>query len=54
MKKRKTLQEKALIALKEAVRDVIIRHKQTGRPLVLWKNGRVVKVSAEKLLLKTK
>ncbi len=43
--KKYTLQDKAELALKEAIREVIKRHKQTGRPLVIWKNGRVVKVS---------
>lgn len=51
MKKRKrySLQDKAFLALKAAVRGVVKRHKQTGRPLVIWQDGRVVKVSASKL-----
>lgn len=49
MKKHITLQDKAELALKEAVREVIERHKKTGRPLVIWKNGRVVKVSPNQL-----
>ena len=36
-------------AIKEAVRDVIEDHKRTGRPLVIWRNGKVVKVPANKL-----
>ena len=49
MKKRLTLQDKAELALKKAVHEVVERHKKTGRPLAIWKNGRVVKVSAKKI-----
>jgi NCAIR mutase (PurE)-related protein len=42
-----SLQDKAYAALKEAVREVIERHKKTGRPLVVWKNGRTVHISAK-------
>ena len=45
MKKHKTLQDKAEIALKEAVREVVEHHIKTGRPLAIWQNGKVVKVS---------
>lgn len=45
MKKRMSLQDKAEAALKEAVRDVIARHKKSGRSLPVWKNGKVVRVS---------
>ncbi len=48
MKKRYTLQEKAFLALKEAVREVVKRHQETKRPLAVWQNGRVVLVSADK------
>lgn len=53
MKKHITLQDKATLALKEAVHEVIKRHKKTGRPLVIWKNGRVVKVSPNQLQNRT-
>lgn len=43
------LQVKAEKALKEAVREVIEDHKRTGRPLVIWRNGKVAKVSAKRL-----
>ncbi len=46
MKKRMTLQDKAEAALKKAVRGVVERHKKTGRPLAVWENGRVVRVSS--------
>ena len=45
MKKRMTLQDKAEAELKKAVRGVVDRHKKTGRPLAVWENGRVVRVS---------
>jgi len=49
MKKKMTLEEKAICAMNEAVRGVIERHKQTGRPLAIWKNGKVVLVSPRTL-----
>ncbi len=36
MKKRLSLHDKALLAMREAVRDVIERHKKEKRPLVVW------------------
>jgi len=45
MKKRMSLQDKAEVAMKVAVRKVIAEHKRTGRPLAIWKNGRAVNVS---------
>ena len=44
------LQIKAEKALKEAVQEVIEDHKHTGRPVVIWRNGRVAKVPASRLL----
>ncbi|MDP2905354.1 MAG: hypothetical protein Q8O22_03525 [Candidatus Omnitrophota bacterium] len=46
MKKRMSLQDKAEAALKKAVRAVVERHKETGRPLAVWKNGKTVRISA--------
>ena len=46
--KRLTLQEKALLALKAAVAKVIERHKKSGQPLAIWRNGKVVLVPAKK------
>jgi hypothetical protein len=45
MKKRMSLQDKAEAALKKAVRQVVERHKKSGRPLVVWQNGKVTKIS---------
>ena len=52
MKKRLSLHDKAYRALKEAVREVVKRHAETGRPLAIWKNGKVAHVSAKRLLRK--
>jgi hypothetical protein len=51
---KKTLQEKALKALKEAVREVVEQHKRSGRPLAVWRNGKVTKISASRILHRTK
>lgn len=45
MKKRMSLQDKAEAALKKAVRQVVERHKKTGRPLAVWMNGKTVRIS---------
>ena len=37
-------------ALKEAVAEVVRDHQRTGDPLAIWRDGKVVWVSAEKLL----
>ncbi len=53
MKVKKThilsLSQKAEKALKEAVRNVIKDHKRTGDPILVWQNGRVVKISPHRL-----
>lgn len=45
MKKRMSLQDKAEAALKKAVRQVVERHKKTGRPLAVWQNDKTVRIS---------
>jgi hypothetical protein len=47
MKKRMSLQDKAEAALKKAVREVVARHKKTGRPLAVWENGKTVRISPD-------
>ncbi len=47
MTKRKTLQDKALIALKQAVKGVVESHRKSGRPLAVWKNGKVARISVK-------
>jgi len=54
MKKRLSLHDKAFIALKKAVREVVEHHKRTGRPLAIWRDGKVVKVSARHALRKSR
>lgn len=46
MKKIASLQDKAVIALKKAVSEVVENHKRTGRTLSIWENGKVVHLSA--------
>ncbi len=40
------------MALKEAVHGVLLEHKRDGRPVIIWRNGRVAKVPAAQLLRK--
>ncbi len=47
MKKKLSLHDKAFLALKKAVRGVVKRHQETGRPLAVWKDGKVVWISAD-------
>jgi uncharacterized protein YacL (UPF0231 family) len=49
MKKRVTLLDKAELAMKSAIRQVVENHKKSGRPLTVWKNGKTVRISANKL-----
>ena len=49
MKKRLSLQDKAELALKEAVREVVERHIREGRSLAVWRDGKVVEIPASKL-----
>ena len=49
MKARKSLQDKAMLALKQAVKEVVERHKKTGRPLAVWKNGKTTRISPNKV-----
>ena len=41
---------KAEKALKVAVRNAIKDHQRTGDPMYIWENGKVTKVSPEKML----
>lgn len=49
MRKRLTLQDKAFLALKQAIREVIEHHRKTGRPLAIWQNGKVVMISPHRI-----
>ncbi len=44
MKKSKTILDKAEIAMTEAVRKVVERHRKSGRPLAVWKDGKIKKL----------
>lgn len=41
--------QNAFKALKKAVKGVIAESKLRGHPLIIWQNGKVVKVPAKKL-----
>jgi hypothetical protein len=41
-------------ALREAVLDAIRDHERTGDPLVVWRNGKVVKIHPRELRIKGK
>jgi hypothetical protein len=43
------LEERALMALKAAVEEVIEEHAREGLPLYIWRDGKVVAVPAEEL-----
>ena len=36
-----------LEALREAVREALLRHKQAGNPVAVWRDGRVVWIPPE-------
>ncbi len=44
------LEKRAEMALKTAVRKAIAEHARQGRPIYVWRDGKVVQVSARKLL----
>ena len=44
MKKGMTILDKAEAAMKKAIKKVVTEHKRSGRPLAVWKDGRVRKV----------
>ncbi len=54
MKKRLSLHDKALLAMTEAVREVIERHKKEKRPLAIWdwKQNKVAFIAPDAALRK--
>jgi len=50
-KKRLNIGQKAELAMREAVAEVILEHRRTKTPLAIWKNNRVVEVSPFKVRL---
>ncbi len=47
--KKEGIQEKADRALKHAVRDLIKDRRAKNEKLVIWRNGKVVHISAKKI-----
>ena len=43
------LEVRAEEALKKAVADTIADHKRTGDPIVIWRDGKVVKIPADQI-----
>ena len=39
-------------ALKKAVAEAIADHKRTGDPIVIWKDGKVVRVPADQIVVR--
>ena len=37
-------------AMKQAVREALMRHKQAGNPVATWRDGRVVWIPPEEIL----
>ena len=36
-------------ALRMAAREALLRHKQAGVPIVVWRRGKVVRIPADKI-----
>lgn len=36
-------------AIAKGVRDAMIKHKQAGKPVVVWRDGRIVWIPAEEI-----
>ena len=43
------LEQRAEMALKAAVEEVIVEHAQKGLPIYIWRDGRVVEVPPDEL-----
>ena len=39
-------------ALKKAVADAIADHKRSGDPIVIWRDGKVVKIPADQIAIR--
>jgi hypothetical protein len=42
---------RAEIALKEAVADAISKHKRQGHPIAVWRDGKMVLIPPEEIIL---
>ena len=38
-------------ALKKAVQEALVRHKQAGNPIVVWRDGKIVWLKPEEILV---
>ena len=47
----KTMAFRAEEAMRKAVANVIADHKRTGDPIVIWRDGKVVKIPADQIEL---
>ncbi len=47
MKKRLSIQDKAELAMKHAIKDVVKEHEKSGRPLVVWEAGKVKRIKTK-------
>jgi len=45
------LEIRAEMALKEAVADAMARHKQTGNPIAVWRDGKAVWIPPEEIVV---
>ena len=57
MKKKNKLSNRLLAyraekALKEAVAEAIAEHRRNGVPIAIWRNGKVVLVSADQIMVR--
>ncbi len=43
------LEQRAELAFKAAVEEVIVEHARQGLPIYIWREGKVVEVSSEEL-----
>lgn len=49
--KKLPLMVKAEMALREAVADAIAEHKRMGHPIVIWRDGNVVTIPPEEIVV---
>jgi hypothetical protein len=43
------MEERAFMALKAAVAELIVEHARTGAPLYIWREGKVIAMPAEEV-----
>jgi hypothetical protein len=43
-KKGLSLEDKAEQAMKQAIKKLVKEHKKSGKPMIVWENGKVVKL----------